>query len=162
MRQRADTEVAQSETEMVVERVVDAPIARIWSAWTDAAQLKEWFFPYGCRMENPSFDVRPGGAYSCDYIGEDTGNTYRMRGVFERFEEPNRLVMTHGWADEAGVVENDTRITVTFKDVGGRTLITICQVGLKSDEARASHSEGWNWVLDRLADRFSGARAKGH
>ncbi|MGP1396772.1 MAG: SRPBCC family protein [Inquilinaceae bacterium] len=139
-----------SDHELVMTRTVDALRDRVWAAWTTPDQLARWFFPDGCRIENPSFDVRPGGAYACDFHGEDDA-VYRLRGRFEDISRPDRLVFTHGWADADGVVEHDARVTVTFRDLGGRTQMTVRHVGLDSEEARASHSEGWSGALGHLA-----------
>ncbi|MEO1091218.1 MAG: SRPBCC domain-containing protein [Pseudomonadota bacterium] len=140
----------QTAADLVVERMIDAPRERVWTAWTEPKLLRAWFYPEGCRMENPQFDVRPGGSYACDYHA-DGGTVHRVRGVFETLDQPELIVMTHGWADEAGVVEHDTRVTVTFADLGARTHITVRQVGLPTEDARSSHDEGWRSALEHLA-----------
>ena len=143
--------------QLTLSREVDAPIALVWRAWTDATHLARWFFPADCTMHNPRFDVRPGGAYAADYHG-DSGGVFRMRGVFHEVSPPDRLVFSHGWADETGRVEHDTRVTVTLEERGQGTLVTIHQVGLPTDAARDAHREGWSQVLERLV----GLVATGH
>jgi uncharacterized protein YndB with AHSA1/START domain len=32
-----------------ISRVIDAPLDRVWKAWTDAKQLKHWWGPKGFR-----------------------------------------------------------------------------------------------------------------
>lgn len=144
------TRNADDDAVLVIERLFNAPRARVWKAWTEPALLTRWFFPEGCALENPSFDVRPGGAYACDYRSDD-GSVYRARGVFESLTPPERLIFTHGWADEHGVVARHPRVTVTLEDLGAQTRVTIRQTGLADRAARDSHGVGWSQGLDHLA-----------
>ena len=141
---------APSETELVIERLLDAPRARVWKAWTEPDLLARWFFPKGCTIENPSFDVREGGAYACDYRASD-GSVFRLRGVFETLTPPERLIFTHGWADQNGVVEHHPRVTVDLEAVGDQTRVTVRQTGLADKASRDSHLEGWTQAIGHLA-----------
>jgi len=135
--------------DLVIIRDFDAPLQRVWNAWVDPEQLVRWFFPDHCEPTDPYFDVRPGGAYRYTFIGTD-GATHRMCGVYQEIAPCERLVFTHGWANPEGVVAQDTQITITFAEVGGKTRVTMRQVGLETDEERSSHAEGWNEALDHL------------
>ena len=141
---------ADPDTDLVIERLLNAPRERVWNAWTDPALLVKWFFPAGCRIENPSFDVREGGAYACDYHIPD-GSIARLRGVFETLSPPDRMVFTHAWADENGVIARHPRVVVVFEAVGDKTRITLRQTGLVDAEIRNSHAEGWGQALGHLA-----------
>ncbi len=143
-------ETTPSDRDLLITHTFDAPLHLVWAAWTDPERLKLWFFPDRCALSDPHFDVRPGGAYRCTYHGEN-GMTFRLRGVFREIAPERRLVFTHGWANDDGVVENDTEITATFEDLGGRTRVSIRQVGLSSEESILSHGEGWSEAFDHLA-----------
>jgi uncharacterized protein YndB with AHSA1/START domain len=141
---------AHTARDLVITREFDAPLERVWRAWTEPAQLVRWFFPAHCTPKDPLFDVRPGGALRYTFIGDD-GTPHRMRGVFEEIAPCERLVFTHGWADPDGIVEQDTRVTVSFAEVGDQTRITMRQVGLETEEGRSSHAGGWGEAFDHLA-----------
>lgn len=144
------TSKSATQPDLVVQRLFDAPRERVWKAWTTPALLVRWFSPAGCSMENPSFDVREGGAYACDYRMTD-GSIARMRGVYEHLTPPERMIFTHGWADENGVVDHYPRVTVIFEAVGERTRVTVRQTGLADRETFDSHGEGWSEALGHLA-----------
>jgi uncharacterized protein YndB with AHSA1/START domain len=44
-----------------VEREFDAPVEKVWLAWTDSSMLDQWWAPRPWRAETKSMDFRPGG-----------------------------------------------------------------------------------------------------
>jgi len=46
-----------------ISRVIDAPLDRVWKAWTDAMQLKHWWGPKGFEIVSTKVDLRPGGVF---------------------------------------------------------------------------------------------------
>lgn len=158
------TDAAEVDAGQAVELVITgnfaAPLGLVWAAWSEPQRLASWFFPDGCSLTEPHFDVRPGGAYRCTFIGDDESE-YRLRGRFLEITPMKRLVFTHGWADEDGVVEQDTRVTVTFEALDGGTRLTLRQVGLVSEASRAGHEEGWSGALEHLAVMLAEGEAAG-
>ena len=71
-----------SDRELVLTRLIDAPRAKLFKAWTDPDLLKRWFAPLPWTTPRAELDVRPGGA-----------NLVVMRGP-DRNEFPNRGVAT--------------------------------------------------------------------
>jgi len=43
--------------------VIDAPLDRVWKAWTDAKQLKHWWGPKGFEIVSTKVDLRPRGVF---------------------------------------------------------------------------------------------------
>ena len=145
-----------ADRELHMTRTIDAPREVVWLAWTDPAHLVQWFGPAGCTLIAPEFDVRPGGAYRCGYIFD--GGEFRLRGVYREIAPPERLVFTHGWENEAGEVDHDTIVTVTFIEQGGKTTFTFHQALFASTESRDSHGEGWGEAFDRLEELLGALR----
>lgn len=52
------------ELDLVLERVVDVPREKIWAAWTQPEQLKQWFCPLPWKTVACEIDLRPGGKFS--------------------------------------------------------------------------------------------------
>ena len=50
------------EHELVLTRLIDAPRALIYQAWTDPEMLKQWFAPLPYTTPVAELDVRPGGS----------------------------------------------------------------------------------------------------
>ena len=51
-----------SDRELVLTRLIDAPREKLYRAWTDAELLKRWFAPKPWTTPHAELDVRPGGA----------------------------------------------------------------------------------------------------
>lgn len=70
-------------------RSFDAPPALVFSAWTDAEQLRCWWDPTGEKLTICEIDLRPGGSFcfaACDHGAHPFTGTYR------EIDPPNRLV----------------------------------------------------------------------
>lgn len=115
-----------SATEVLTTRVLDAPRERVFAAWTDPEQIRQWFGPAGFTTETVECDIRPGGRWRFVYTGPD-GRTYDNRMLFLRIEPPQRIEIEHG-ADR----DDDPgrfRVTVTFDVQGdGKTVLTLRQL----------------------------------
>ena len=44
-----------------VERDFNAPVQKVWRAWTESSMLDQWWAPHPWRAETKSMDFRPGG-----------------------------------------------------------------------------------------------------
>lgn len=115
--------------EIVLVRVLNHPRAKVFAAWTDPAALSVWYGPAGLRIETHEADIREGGVWRFDMVGEFEGKVQRFPN-FIRFLQivPNeRLVMDHGGADPED--PDRFRVTVTFDEQSdGKTVLTMRQL----------------------------------
>jgi uncharacterized protein YndB with AHSA1/START domain len=65
------TEKTAEKTSLEIIRFIGAPSARIYDAWTDPTQLREWFGPENVRTRNITADVRVGGKYRWEVITQE-------------------------------------------------------------------------------------------
>lgn len=49
--------------DLVIKRIVDAPLERVWKAWTDPAQVQRWWGPKDYTSPSCKLDLRVGGRY---------------------------------------------------------------------------------------------------
>ena len=138
------------EDELIIEREFDAPRSAVFKAWTDPAALAIWFCPEGCDAPFQRFDPRVGGSYRVCLRGKDSGTEWWMQGEFLEISPPERIVLTHVWDDVARRPEQDSVITVSFQDLGGRTRMHFHQVRFASVFERDHHRNGWNSCFNRL------------
>jgi len=83
-------------TSLEIIRFISAPPARIYDAWTDPAQLREWFGPENVRTRDITADVRVGGKYRWNVITRD-GEELAAIGEYRiRFGEENCLHVAVG------------------------------------------------------------------
>jgi uncharacterized protein YndB with AHSA1/START domain len=85
---------APADREMVITRVINAPRALVFKAWTKPAHIGNWWGPRGFTTTTHSMDVRPGGEWRFVMHGPD-GTDYQNRIVDLEVVEPERLVYDH-------------------------------------------------------------------
>ncbi len=136
-----------------VTRLIDAPPALVFKAWTDPALAVHWWGPRGFTVIECQIDARPGG--NCRKVMRSPeGTLHRMRGVFRDVVPPERLQFTFAWEDERGGLGPQTLVTITLAEQGGKTRLTLQQTGFETVSARDSHQAGWTSSLDRLTEQF--------
>jgi uncharacterized protein YndB with AHSA1/START domain len=152
----------QTEQELVIERVLDAPRERVWKAWTEPEEIKQWWGPKDFTAPSIESDFREGGKYLWSMKSPD-GQVYWNTGTFEEIVPPERLVVTDSFADEHGNVvppshygmsgdhPMEGRITVILQDEDGKTKLTVRYYGIAPGDLRDLAEAGWNETLDKLA-----------
>ena len=68
----------EDKTSLHIRRIYQAPVAAVWAAWTDPAQMKQWMGPNDPPREaEVTMDVRVGGRYRIVMYSPD-GETHRV------------------------------------------------------------------------------------
>ena len=136
-----------------IKRFINASPDRVYAAWTDPAQLKEWWGPERVRTRNLIADARVGGKYRWDLTNPE-GEDMTVFGEYRELVPGKKILFTWQWDDD-DVWDNRTSIvTVELSDRDGGTQLRLTHEQLPSEESRDRHNEGWNSVLDRL-EKFS-------
>lgn len=147
------------DSELVIERVFNAPIALVFAAWTEPQHLARWSGPEGFTSEGSTMDLREGGKYRAILRAPD-GEDHVVVGAYQAIEPPKRLVMTHAWEDGQGRPGHETLVTVTLsEESAGRTRMHFRQSGFDSLPSRVGHGEGWSSSFDRLRAHLEGGVA---
>jgi uncharacterized protein YndB with AHSA1/START domain len=131
---------------LVVRRTIRASAERLFTAWTDPSQLKNWWGPAGVSCIGAEVDLSVGGSYRIGNQLPD-GNIIWIRGEFESIERPRRLVFT--WQIE-GVKSAPERVTVQFESAGDLTEVIVTHERIASQELRERHEHGWTGCLEGL------------
>lgn len=144
-----------SDRELVLTRVIDAPRAKLYRAWTDPELLKQWFAPRPYTTPVAELDVRPGGT-NLIVMRDPEGKDHPNRGVYLEVVENERLVFTDAYT-RAWEPSPKPFMTVilTFEDVGGKTRYT-ARVRHWTVADRETHEKmgfhgGWGLCTDQLA-----------
>jgi len=146
------TTKASDKVSLEIKRFINAPRPRVYAAWTDPAQLKEWWGPEGVQTRKFEADARVGGKYRWDLTNPE-GEEMTVFGEYRELVPGKKIVFTWKWDDDENWEEHNSFVTVELSDRDGGTEIKLTHVQLPSEESRDRHSEGWNSVLDRL-ERF--------
>ncbi len=137
--------------ELVVSRLIDAPRALVFKAWTQQEHAARWWGPQGFTIVSCRLDAAQGGTYRVAMRSPE-GTARTKRGVYREIVEPERLVFTYTWEDADGNPGHEMRITVTFEAQGQQTLLTLRQTGFEDIPERDSHRSGWTGCLERFGD----------
>jgi uncharacterized protein YndB with AHSA1/START domain len=138
--------------DLVITRVFDAPRELVFDAWTKAEHLQHWQgAPRGFTTATEKSDIRPGGGFRI-CMRSPEGAEHRLEGSYREIVRPERLVFTHVWLDASGKPSQETLVTVTFIERGGKTEMTLRQSGFKSAESRDGHRMGWTSAFDVLGE----------
>ncbi|MGR3320640.1 MAG: SRPBCC domain-containing protein [Pseudooceanicola sp.] len=109
--------------ELTVTRHLDAAPALVWRAWTDPDLLPQWFGPDGYHCETREIDLRPGGHWRFDMIGE--GQRFANLHEYGEFEPERSLAYRlSGFED----MRHHADVTVTLTPEGSGTRVTLKMV----------------------------------
>ena len=139
-------------TSLEIKRFINAPRERVYRAWTDVEQLKQWFGPEKVQTRDIKADGRVGGEFRWDLVNSD-GEEMTMRGEFRELQPNKKIVFTWQWQDDEDWQNHISVVTVELTDRDGGTEVRLKHEKLPSEESRDGHNEGWNSALDKL-ERF--------
>src|SRR5438046_5530212 len=141
-------------TRLEISRVIEAPRDRVYAAWTDPEQLKQWFGPENVKTRELVADARVGGTFRWDIINSE-GEEMTMRGEFRELQPDKKIVFTWQWEDDEAWENHVSIVTIELADAEGGTQLRLIHEQLPSEESRDRHTEGWNSVLAKLEKFFS-------
>jgi uncharacterized protein YndB with AHSA1/START domain len=113
-----------ADREIVVTRLIDAPVARVWRAWTDNDEIVKWWGPHGFSDETQNREFKPGGHWKHTMIGPD-GTRFPNFATYKEIEENKRIVLVNAGSKEDAEKGVGYRSFITFKAVGQKTEITM-------------------------------------
>ena len=86
-------------TSLKITRFINAPPARVYNAWTDPEQFKQWCGPENVRTRNITADVRVGGKYRWDLTSPE-GEEMSVFGEYRELVPGKKIVFTWKWDDD--------------------------------------------------------------
>jgi uncharacterized protein YndB with AHSA1/START domain len=155
----------------VVSRAFDVPRQRVWAAWTERAQLMEWFGPKGFKMPAAKLDFRPGGSFHyC--LEAPNGDEMWGKFIYREIAPLERIVFVGSFSDEDGSSTRhplsatwplETLSTIRFTEGGGGATVTLRSAPLNAtaaeqetfDSAHKAMEHGWRGTFDQLAEHLA-------
>jgi uncharacterized protein YndB with AHSA1/START domain len=132
--------------ELTIVRVFDAPAALVFRIWESREHMMQWWGPEGFTCTHLELDFRPGGKWRVRTVSEEWGESW-AGGVFQVIERNKRIVTTSAWEEGYGETD-ETILTVTFEEKGGRTIQTLHQAGHRTTFSRDRHVPGWESLIN--------------
>lgn len=150
------------ETDVVIERTLEAPRERVWRAFADPDDFARWFGGTAMAVARDSLelDVRTGGRASYRMEEHDREATHFADTRFVLVEEPSLIVAEESFDMGAGIGHALLRTRIELHELGPRrTLLRILQ-GPHGDMAGPA-AESWRGALDMLEALVADAAAPG-
>ena len=124
-----------------LEKVIASPPERIFAAFVDAEQLRQWWGPAGFKVANLQLDAAEGANYRLT-MQPPEGDVFDIRGTFRLVEAPRRLVYTFAY-EEPDPDDQETVVTLTFEPSDPGTRLVLDQGPFKTEARWELHRVGW-------------------
>jgi uncharacterized protein YndB with AHSA1/START domain len=132
--------------EVKVERIIPAPPGEVFDAWLDPKIPGN---PWNA-AERFILNAKVDGLFY--WLLKETAHY----GRFTEFERPSR--MQHTWVSP-NTLGQESKVTVTFKNQGEDTLMTLVHSDLPDTVEAKGHERGWNYFVGIFHEQFgSGSR----
>lgn len=151
--------IDRDDHDLTIARVIRAPRAAVWRAWTDPRAFERWWMPapYSCRVIE--MKIAPGGAFVTQMSEDGRSFTPHLDACFLAVEEGARIVFTNtmsaGWRPAARVYPVPMTAIITLSDHPDGTEYA-ARVLHGTPDDRATHAEmgfydGWGTTIGQLA-----------
>ena len=153
-------------------REFDAPIERVWAAWTQPDDLRAWWGPAGFTCPRADADVRVGGRIFVtmrapdEWGGVEQHSTWnltevdpprRLRYLFRFADaEGNAITRAEAGIPVDGVPDSGEHEVVLTTIADGRTRLEMTEHGYTTIEARDMSKAGLEQCLDKMAALVAG------
>lgn len=126
---------------------IRASPSRVWDAITTPSLIKRYLM---------GTEVTSGWKEGSEitYTGRYNGKSYHDKGVIKQMR-PESLFQSTYWSSMSGKEdkpENYTTITYRLSDEDDRTLVTLTQDGIGSEEEKEQATKNWDQVLRKLKE----------
>ena len=148
------------ENAVVIQRVFNLPISKVWRALTEAEEFEKWWGPKGFTGSSNKMEARVGGKY-LNCMRDSNGKEYWSTGTVKEFVPEKKLVLTDHFSDEKGNIKNASEfglpgdwpnellITFELEEADGATKLRLQHEGIP-EEGHDDCVNGWNECFDKL------------
>ena len=134
---------------LIIEKVYNAPVSKVWKALTDRDEMKQWYFQLS------SFKAEPG--FEFEFYGEGRkGEKYLHKCKVIEAVENRKLSYSWRYEGYAGY----SVVTFELSEEGKGTRLKLTHEGLETfpqdspDFARESFAEGWTYITGTSLSKF--------
>lgn len=150
--------------DIVVTRLIDAPIQRVWAAWTDPAEVMKWWGAKNFTSSLAKIDFRVEGSYLFQMRAPEElgGIDFFNTGTYRVIEETKIIEFTQSLSDKDGNKLERSQlgmphdfpaeviVKLVFKKKGTKTELTVIESGWTIGGMRAISEQGLLESLEKL------------
>ena len=133
---------------VTVETTVAAPIERVWDAWSNPADIKQWNAPSAdWHTPRATVDLRVGGAFLSRMEAKDGSMGFDFAGTYTKVVKHERIEYSFGERTaqvEFGAAGKGVKVRVTFD--------------AESENSVEQQRQGWQAIMDSFAKHVEGRR----
>lgn len=121
---------------MKVTRDFDAPVEKVWKAWTEPEMLDQWWAPKPWKAITTKMDFREGGTWLY-YMQGPEGERHYCICEYKTIEKGKRFTGKDAFTDEEGKINKDlpqTEWDVNFQNKGDTTTVEV-KLSFATEEA---------------------------
>lgn len=153
----------------MLERLVRAPLQKVWELWTTPAGIESWWGPDGFLTRVTTLEVRAGGRFEYEMTAVDPAIAAALTGAgisassvsraeFVEVVRPERIVYRHRIDFIPGVPAYEVLHAVEFREEPGGVRVTVRLQAMHDRSWTDRSVTGYRQQLARLA-RAAGPRA---
>jgi uncharacterized protein YndB with AHSA1/START domain len=135
-------------------RVLPAPPAAVFAAFTEPEQLARFWGPEGFTVPEVRFEAVAGEPYRIA-MRPPEGERFHLEGEVLEVEPPARLAFTFRW-DPPDPEDVETTVRLAFRALGPSTEVGLAQGPFATEARLALHRDGWSETLGRLERLLAG------
>src|SRR5215510_6024679 len=117
--------------DLVVTKVIEAPVEKVWQAWSESELVMKWWGPTGFTTPVARMDFREGGTSLVSMRSPD-GHDFYNTWTYTRIVPKQQIEFVLDWADKNGKrvdpssmglpadMPRDVRHVITFKSLGDK------------------------------------------
>lgn len=126
---------------IIVERVFNAHVSKVWKAITDKAEIKDWYFDLA--------DFKPQVGFKFQFMGGTEENQYLH--LCEITDVVPEKKLTYSWRYDG--YEGNSFVTFELFEEGNQTRLKLTHRGLESfpdnpDFAKSNFEDGWDQIIN--------------
>ena len=138
---------------IVMERTLNAPVARVWKALTDVDQMRQWYFDLK--------EFRPQVGFEFEFVVEHEGNTYHHLCCVTDVVPEKKIAYTWRYKGEPG----DSLVTFKLFPEHDKTRLKLTHTGIETFPktpayARKNFEAGWTAIIGSELKQFVEASKK--
>jgi len=132
---------------VMVERTMNAPVARVWKALTDVDQMREWYFDLK--------EFKPEVGFEFEFVVEHEGNRYHHLCRVTDVVLQKKIAYTWRYKGEPG----NSLVTIELLSEGDKTRLKLTHTGIETFPktpayARKNFEAGWTAIVGTELKKF--------
>lgn len=133
-----------SEPPLIVSKIINAPISKVWDALTVHEQMLVWYFE-----EIPNF--KPELGFTTSFVIKHEDRTYTHKWEIIQVNVPHAIGYRWNYEEHDG----DSKVVFQLEEENGQTKASVNAIILEDfpdlpEFKRESGVAGWNYFMDRL------------